>query len=97
MLSEKEILIGMYCPDGGSSGEFAIRWKKVGSYYAARLEVFQDAWSALWLFADLLERLPHFDSERPETSHVITLLKQLGITDRTHQRAEGPQDVPSVP
>jgi hypothetical protein len=83
---QDEIMIGMYHPDGGTTGEFGIRWIKLGGKYSPRLEVFDDSWHALWQFADLLERLPDFDGEDPEPSRIMALLLQLGVKDLTDRR-----------
>lgn len=82
---DEEIMLGFYSPGGGTSGEFAIRWKKVGEHSAARLEVFHDAWEALSHFGDLLNELTTLDDTRPPPATVIEILRRLGIQDRTER------------
>lgn len=57
----RAILVGIYHPAGGTSGEFAIREHSLGGSIALRLEVFSDGWSALALFPDLLAALSALD------------------------------------
>jgi hypothetical protein len=91
---QEEISLSLYSPEGDELGQFAIRWLKVGDGYAPRLDAFHDAWSALWRFADLLERLADLGDEGPAPSRVIALLKQLGVTDRTDRRPRNSNEVP---
>jgi hypothetical protein len=79
----EEIMLGIYHPEGGTTGEFAIRWMKVGERFTPRLEVFHDAWDAMWRFADVLEGLASMDGQRPKPDRVTHLLRTLGIKDRT--------------
>lgn len=81
--TKEEIMMGIYHPDGGTTGEFAIRWIDLGgSDYAPRLEVFGDAWSALPLFHELLAWLPML-TKKVEPLEVITALLAWGVTDKT--------------
>ena len=91
---DRDVMIGIYYPEGGSSGEFAIREVSLGAHVALRLEVFDDAWSALALFPDLLALLAEHDSpptgigaSRPRAPLTLDemrpLLVSLGIKDCT--------------
>ena len=88
---ESEIMIGMYHSDGGTTGEFAIRWHSVGGRSVARLEAFHDSWSALARFGDFLAWLNHSDGGNPTPNNVCDALRTLGIVDRT-DRNEPPSD-----
>ena len=59
VIGEPEIMVGLYHPKGGTSGEFAFRWHLVG-VMTPRLEVFSDAWRVLPQFNDVLEALAAF-------------------------------------
>jgi hypothetical protein len=59
---DRAVMIGMYHPEGGTSGEFAIREHGMNGSTTLRLEVFSDAWSALALFPDLLAALSELDA-----------------------------------
>lgn len=78
-----EVMIGFYFSDGGGSGEFAVRWEMLGDKITPRLEVFDDAWSALWEFRDLLERLSEVDDEKITPSDLVKILIDLKIEDAT--------------
>lgn len=80
-----EIMIGMYHRDGGTSGEFAVRWIRVGSKWSPHLEVFDDAWHALTQFPDLLAAMAEHDSEDMGPDAFAELLRGLGIKDRTQR------------
>lgn len=78
-----EITIGMYCQDGGTSGEFAVNWKRLGKETYPRLEVSNDGWSALAQFGDLLRWMAEHDNEPISPQRFAYVLRGLGISDRT--------------
>jgi hypothetical protein len=79
------IMIGMYHPEGGTSGEFEVEFIEIhkNKPLAARLKAFEDSWSALWLIKDLLEKMAEFDSEIIQEPEFCNLLDSLGIVDIT--------------
>lgn len=77
-----EILIGMYDPKGGTTGEFFVRWVDVNGP-TPRLEAFNDSWSALQQFTDLLEWMATVDGQRVSPQEFAEKLRQLGIKDET--------------
>lgn len=55
------IMLGLYHPNGGTSGEFAFRWHELSARgRSPRLEVFDDAWRVLPQFDDVLQALAAF-------------------------------------
>ena len=84
-----EIMVGFYASDGGTSGEFAIRWVKVGDKWSPRLEAFDDSWSALNHFTDLLALMAQHDSEDMTPETFCELLKECGIKDQTQRQRNG--------
>ena len=82
-----EVMIGMYHPGGGTSGEFAIRWHELGTLTrkisAPRLEVFDDGWAALAHFRDLLKWLASKDGKNITHDELVAQLKAMGLQDRT--------------
>ncbi len=80
-----EIMIGLYHPEGGTSGEFAIRWVTGlrGGKAVPRLEAFDDSWSALTQFHDLLAAMAEIDNQDTTPEAFAEILKNLGIVDRT--------------
>lgn len=78
-----ELMIGNYCEDGGTTGEFAIRWFLLSGRITPRLEAWDDSWMVLSGFTALIDQLGKFDSDRPEPEDVVELLKSLGFKDLT--------------
>lgn len=87
-------MIGLYHPKGGTTGEFAIRWHRVGGESVPRLEVFSDAWEALQQFGDVLEGMAALGAGRPRLrfgrrsaqiteQSIVDLLLRCGLTDLT--------------
>lgn len=79
----EEINIGFYCPDGGTSGEFCIEWISLNNQNVPRLKAFEDSWSALWEFRDVLEKLAELDSTNPSPEEICELLKSCNVKDAT--------------
>lgn len=79
------IMIGMYHPDGGTSGEFEIEWVDLGESkgLCARLKCFDDAWDALAQFKDLLEKMAELDESAIQEPEFCKVLDELGIIDIT--------------
>jgi hypothetical protein len=80
-----ELMIGFYHPDGGTTGEFAIRWTNLGGKITPRLEAFDDAWNALYEFRDVLAKLAEHDSEDMRPEAICALLVECGIEDMTQR------------
>lgn len=80
---EDEITIGFYCADGGTSGEFSIRWERLNGVLTARLKAFEDSWSALAQFGDVLEKLAALDSTNPDVGTVVEALLRCDVVDAT--------------
>ena len=78
-----EITLGLYHPDGGTSGEMSIRWSDLGGKSVPRLVVFNDAWSALAQFKDVIKTLAAWDSDDTTPSEVAAVLTECGFTDLT--------------
>lgn len=78
-----EVMIGMYSQDRGTSGEFAVRWFELGNKITPRLEVFDDAWSALAQFGDVLRYMASVDGLDVSPQAFCAALRDMGIIDRT--------------
>lgn len=78
-----EITIGMYHPDGGTSGEFCIRWEPLWANISPRLLCFDDSWSALCEFKDMLDFMAEFDDTCISPDEFRDKLISLGIQDIT--------------
>jgi hypothetical protein len=82
------VTMGFYHPEGGTTGEFAIEWLTVGGKVTPQLQAFNDGWSALHLFADVLAKLAERDSEDPTPNDVCAILLACGVEDMTPHRYE---------
>lgn len=80
-----EITMGFYCPDGGTSGEFTIAWAPLGDRLVPRLKAFDDSWSALALFSDVVQKLAEIDGTNPSVEQVADILKSCGVVDKTER------------
>lgn len=83
---------GMYDPEGGSSGEMKMEWIELGRDIPyPQLRVFDDAWSALGLFTDLIQELAKIDSENINDDQFCDILDRLGFKDLTAYENPYPQ------
>lgn len=95
------MIFGYYSPDGGTSGEMAMRWYDLNALPGEldrlfglaptikpptpRLEVHCDAWHALNTFGDVIAALAKHDGEDITPAQLCALLVSLGFTDRTEE------------
>lgn len=82
-----KLSIGMYHPEGGTSGEFYVKWEDVGgsARLVPTLEVFDDGWAALSMFTDLIQELGTLDSENISCEEFKELLDRIGFKDLTRR------------
>ena len=78
-----EVNFGFFCPDGGTSGEICMKWQELGGKIAPRLECFDDGWSALASFTDLIAEMGELDDENPTPKEFCALLSRFGFKDLT--------------
>lgn len=83
----QEIMFGMYHPEGGTSGEMGMRWKELSGRQVPQLQVFDDAWSALALFTDVIEKLGEEDGENITPEQFIEILLSCGFVDDTDYKS----------
>ena len=81
-----QVMIGFYHHEGGTTGEFAIRWMSLSGNVTPRLEAFDDAWHALYEFRDVLARLAEHDGEDMPPEDVCALLVECGVEDMTQRQ-----------
>lgn len=86
--------IGFSAPEGGTSGEFCIRWKPLDRQIVPQLQAFDDSWSALAGFSDVLAKLAEVDGTNPTVDQVAEILKSCGVVDAT-ERTSPYTDAPS--
>lgn len=78
-----EISFGMFHPDGGTSGEMSIEWIKLDGKLCAKFVCFEDGWSALSLFPDLIKKMGEVDSQRIQEEDFAKILDECGFKDLT--------------
>lgn len=78
-----EVMFGMYDPEGGTSGEMCVEWKELGGELCARLKSFEDSWSALSLFPDLIQKMGDLDGAKIQEEDFCKLLDSCSFKDIT--------------
>lgn len=78
-----EVTFGMFHEQGGTSGEMTMEWIELNGKLCARLKCFEDAWSALSLFTDLIQKMGEIDSEMIQEEDFCKLLDSYGFKDLT--------------
>lgn len=78
-----EITIGLYDNEGGTTGEFAIEWVKLAGREVPKLCAYDDSWSALFKFKDILRRMAELDDSNPTPKQICSLLESCGVEDVT--------------
>ena len=77
------ITIGLYAKDGGTAGEFEVKWHWVDRKQSARLEVFVEGWEVLWQFRDLLEKMASTPGSGITEDDFCLLLDSLKVENIT--------------
>lgn len=77
------ITIGMYDPEGGTSGEFQVRWGKLAGDIIPRLQCYDAGWSALLQFQDMLDWMASVDDDNVTPDQFADKLRELGVEDLT--------------
>ena len=90
-----EIMVGMYHEDGGTTGEFAIRWTELSGKHVPMLVVYDDAWDALLEFRDVLEGLKQIDGQNATPEAIGELLKACGVEEATEEESPYGEPLPS--
>lgn len=80
-----EITIGMYHPGNGTTGEFSVRFVPMSGGIRPMLVVFDDAWSALQQFQDLLAKMAEHDDRRITPEALAQILIDCGVKDLTER------------
>lgn len=79
------ITMGFYHPQGGTSGEFSVIWETLAGRATPKLVAYNDSFSALHHFADVLKKLSGHDSENISPIDLCDLLTACGIEDMTQR------------
>lgn len=85
-----EVMFGFYAPEGGTTGEMRMLWSDLGGKTVPELRVYDDAWSALAEFGDVLALMAAADCSHSDDAHVsgdkfCEMLVQCGFVDMTER------------
>ncbi len=78
-----EIVFGMYHPDGSTTGEMQMKWVMLQNSLCAKLISFEDSWSLLSLFSDLIKKMGKVDSQNIQEEEFVKILDECGFKDLT--------------
>lgn len=77
------ITLGYYAPGGGTSGEFSIVWRALGSKPVPCIQMFDDSWWILAEYPKLFAELAARDEDTTSPADMCTILKRHGFKDMT--------------
>ncbi|MCC7449631.1 MAG: hypothetical protein IT324_19580 [Anaerolineae bacterium] len=81
---------GYYAADGGTTGEMVMIWNRLGpDDITPRLAIFNDAWSVLATFSDVIAALGKLDDQPITPQQFCDLLLEHGFTDLTQRKNGG--------
>lgn len=81
---QPHITFGLYHPEGGTTGEMQMVWEDIGRQpLTPRLCVFDDAWTALASFDDLLRAMAETDGQCITQEQFVEMLLACGFEDMT--------------
>jgi hypothetical protein len=90
---QDEITIGFFHPEGGTSGEFSVRWQELGGKSTPQLQVFNDGWSALSKMPELISKLGELDNMHISPIAFSGMLIEIGFKDLTPLESDRPKPV----
>lgn len=82
-----EVMLGYYAKEGGTGGEFGIRWKELGGKSIPQLQAFYDAWGVLASMPEFIYEIGELDDKNIQPKEFCAILLRLGFQDLT-QRAD---------
>jgi hypothetical protein len=86
---DDEIMIGLYHEEGGTSGEFSMKWFELSGRSVPKLGAFSDSWKILSEMPELISKLSELDSLNPSPDDFADMLRGLGFKDLTQYEDEG--------
>lgn len=78
-----EFELGFYFPDGSTSGEFRVCWTELFGKIVPCLYAYDDGWSALYQFSDVLKKMAEVDGRRITPNKFREILLSSGVEDAT--------------
>ena len=84
---QDEIILGFYHKDGGTTGEFSIKWIQLGNKFTPKVEMLNDySWSLFQGFKDLFEAMVKLDNTEITPDKFVIFLEKLGIENATETK-----------
>ena len=80
---EPTINIGMYADEGGTSGEMSVVWVSLSNKLVPQLRAFDDSWSSLSLFPELISAMAEVDDKNVTEQEFVDILLACGFEDQT--------------
>ena len=82
-----EVTFGLYDPDGGTTGEMAVKWYDLGADKppSPKFECFDDAWHLLDEFQDVINMFISVANKQIQPKNLCKLLKECGFEDATEE------------
>ncbi len=80
-----DVTFGFYHEEGGCSGEMSMRWKELSGAIIPYLKVYDDGWSALNEFKDILPHLADVDDLNIPPEDFCQILLDCGFKDMTKE------------
>ena len=74
---------GLYYSDGSTNGEMIVEWEYLNNNAVPRLECFDDGWSALATFTDLIQKMAKVNGKNISEEAFAKLLDGCGFKDLT--------------
>lgn len=81
-----EVNFGLFAIEGGTTGEMTVSWKELGGKSVPELRVFDDGWSVLATFTDLIVEFGKLDDQNITPKEFCALLLRLGFEDQTPRK-----------
>lgn len=78
-----ELMVGDYCEDGGTAGEFSIRWEELGGKLVPHVGMFDDSWDLFVKMRPLFDALAEHHDNNLNPAEMVALLTKLGFKDRS--------------
>lgn len=79
----EEIMVGDYDPDGGTTGEFAVRWYNLQGRLTPRVEMFHDSWQLFREWPEFFDALAHISYFSAQPEYFRVWLEAQGFKDMT--------------
>lgn len=77
-----EVNIGLYYQEGGTDGEFSIKWEELCGKYPAKIVSWDDSWNALTT-PEVVKILSKLNDTNPDPEDLVGLLNEAGFKDFT--------------